>query len=76
MIIAKWGNSLAVRLSKELVDELGLAEGDDLAIVKAKDKQLAVAKKDHKADFLKEMARFRWTSPPDWRFSRDEANER
>lgn len=31
--ISKWGNSLAVRLPKVFVDELGLAEGAEVEIV-------------------------------------------
>ncbi len=30
--ISKWGNSLAVRLPKPFVDELGLAEGSEVEI--------------------------------------------
>ncbi|MCA1537815.1 AbrB/MazE/SpoVT family DNA-binding domain-containing protein [Bradyrhizobium sp. NBAIM03] len=33
MLVSKWGNSLAVRLPKALVDELGLKEGDEIDIV-------------------------------------------
>jgi antitoxin MazE len=76
MIVAKWGNSLAVRLPKQLVEELGLAEGDDLTLIKAKGQQLEVARLNHKAEFLKEMETMRWTSPKGWTFDRDEANQR
>ncbi|MDR1990221.1 MAG: AbrB/MazE/SpoVT family DNA-binding domain-containing protein, partial [Acidobacteriaceae bacterium] len=31
--VAKWGNSLAVRLPAALVDALDLREGDDIEIV-------------------------------------------
>ena len=34
MQVAKWGNSLAVRLPAELVRELGLKEGDQIDLVK------------------------------------------
>lgn len=33
MRVAKWGNSLAVRLPAELVRELGLKEGDRIDLV-------------------------------------------
>nr|WP_230205702.1 AbrB/MazE/SpoVT family DNA-binding domain-containing protein [Burkholderia cenocepacia] len=33
MRVAKWGNSLAVRLPADLVDEWGLREGDEVEIV-------------------------------------------
>jgi antitoxin MazE len=35
MQVSKWGNSLAVRLPKKLVDDLGLAEGDDVTVTSA-----------------------------------------
>jgi antitoxin MazE len=34
MQVAKWGNSLAIRLPAELVRELGLKEGDQIDLVK------------------------------------------
>jgi antitoxin MazE len=30
MLVSKWGNSLAIRLLKTVVDTLGLKEGDDI----------------------------------------------
>ena len=30
MLVSKWGNSLAIRLLKAVVDTLGLKEGDDI----------------------------------------------
>ena len=42
MRVLKWGNSLAVRLPKLLVDELGLAAGDELTVVEASKRQIAV----------------------------------
>ena len=38
MQIAKWGNSLVVRLPVEVIEELGLKEGDEIQItIKARD---------------------------------------
>jgi antitoxin MazE len=36
MQVSRWGNSLAVRLPKALVEQLGLKEGDELSAVAAK----------------------------------------
>ncbi len=44
MRVAKWGNSLAVRLPKRLVDALSLKAGDELAIVDGTRRHLALAK--------------------------------
>jgi antitoxin MazE len=76
MMISRWGNSLAVRLPKALVEELGLAPGDELNVVEASKRQIAVEKVDKRAEFLKQMRQFQWPAPEDYKFDRDEANER
>lgn len=76
MQVSKWGNSLAVRLPKELVNELGLSPGDEIAIVRASRSEIAIEKIDRREHFLKAMEQFHWQAPPDYRFDRDEANER
>ncbi len=76
MMVSRWGNSLAVRLPKALVEQLGLAPGDELNVVEASKQQLAVEKIDKRAEFLKQMQQFRWPAPEGYKFDRDEANER
>jgi antitoxin MazE len=76
MRVSKWGDSLAVRLPKKLVMELNLQAGDELVVVEASKRQISVEKVDQRAQFLESMERFRWASPEDWKFDRDEANER
>jgi antitoxin MazE len=77
MQVSKWGNSLAVRLPKALVDELGLKEGDQLNVVAAKDGSIEVETKEgRRKAALERLASLNWTLPPDYKFDRDEANER
>jgi antitoxin MazE len=77
MLVSKWGNSLAVRLPKALVDQLGLKEGDELSVVAASDRVLEVETQDQRRRrALDRMAQRNWTLPEDYRFDRDEANER
>lgn len=76
MHIAKWGNSLAVRLPKALVDRLKLEAGDELQIVEATEQALAVARATRKSDVLKELKKFRFELPADYKFDRDAANQR
>ena len=45
MQVAKWGNSLAVRLPAAVVDALQLREGDDIEIVVDAPRTFAVRKK-------------------------------
>ena len=42
MRVSKWGHSLAVRLPRQIVKELRLAPGDELAIVKASHTRIAL----------------------------------
>lgn len=77
MQVSKWGNSLAVRLPKALVDELGLKEGDELNVVAARDGTIEVeTREDQRRRAIERMAERNWTLPPDYKFDRDEANER
>jgi antitoxin MazE len=76
MQVSKWGNSLAVRLPKALVDKLNLAEGDEIDLVASAPDKIAVAKIDRRAAFLEAMQQFRWSAPKDYKFDREEANER
>ncbi|MBO4226254.1 AbrB/MazE/SpoVT family DNA-binding domain-containing protein [Bradyrhizobium neotropicale] len=77
MLVSKWGNSLAVRLPKTLVDQLGLKEGDELNIVVAKDGVLEVETAEaQRQRALDRLAKLNWTLPEGYKFDRDEANER
>ena len=77
MQVSKWGNSLAVRLPKKLVEQLGLKEGDEVNVVAAKDGTIEVeTREDQRRRALERMAARNWTLPPDYKFDRDEANER
>jgi antitoxin MazE len=77
MLVSKWGNSLAVRLPKALVDQLGLKEGDELNVVAAKDGTIEVeTKEERRRRALERLAALNWTLPADYKFDRDEANER
>ena len=76
MQVSKWGNSLAVRLPKALVDQLGLKEGDELNVVDVVERTLVVQKEDRRKAALERLASLNWTLPPGYKFDRDEANER
>ena len=77
MQISKWGNSLAVRLPKALVDQLGLKEGDELNVVAASKETIEVETKEaRRRRAVERLASLNWTLPPDYKFDRDEANER
>ncbi len=76
MQVSKWGNSLAVRLPKKLVDEMGIVDGDELVVVEAGNGKIALEKIDRRAQFLKAMEQFHFPLPEGYKFDRDGANER
>ncbi|MGR3385003.1 AbrB/MazE/SpoVT family DNA-binding domain-containing protein [Roseovarius indicus] len=75
MQVAKWGNSLAVRLPAELVREPGLKEGDQIDLVKD-DGQVKVRRLERADEVLTGLRRFRGKLPSEDRLSRDAAHER
>jgi antitoxin MazE len=79
MQIGRWGNSLAVRLPRALVDRFKLKEGDEIdsdvveaAIAKADDD--AVERRRDEA--MKRIIARRRPLPPGYKFDREEANAR
>jgi antitoxin MazE len=76
MQVSKWGNSLAVRLPKSLVEQLGLKEGDELNLVDVVERTLVVQKEEQRKAALEGIAALNWALPPDYKFDRDKANER
>ena len=76
MLVAKWGNSLAIRLPAAVVAALRLKEGDEIEIHVADERELAVARKPGRAELLNRLRAFRGRLPADFKFDRDEANAR
>lgn len=76
MRVAKWGNSLAVRLPKAVVEALDLAEGEEIEVHVVGTRTLEIARKRDLRDLLTRLRRFRGRLPADFRFDRLEANER
>jgi antitoxin MazE len=76
MQVAKWGNSLAIRLPVAVVEALKLREGDEVEIHIANARQFGVARKPGRDELLKRLRAFRGRLPADFKFDRDEANAR
>ena len=77
MQVAKWGNSLAVRIPADVVRALGLKEGDDIDLCALDSGQLAiVSERQRREAAVAELRKFRGWMPADFKFDRDEANAR
>ncbi|MCG6113112.1 MAG: AbrB/MazE/SpoVT family DNA-binding domain-containing protein [Paracoccus sp.] len=75
MQVAKWGNSLAVRLPAELVRNMGLKEGDQIDLLQDGG-PVRVRRLPRADEVLDGLRRFRGTLPAAERLSRDAAHER
>ena len=76
MRVAKWGNSLAVRLPAAVVDALELKDGDDIEVRVLNARELAVSRKADRMALVDQLSAFRGRLPADWKFDRDDANGR
>jgi len=76
MKLAKWGNSLAVRLPSSVVEALDLKDGDDIEIEVVGARQLEVKRTEDSRQVLDRLKKFRNRLPPDFRFDRLDANAR
>jgi antitoxin MazE len=76
MQVARWGNSLAVRLPRAVVEALRLKEGDEIEITIAGTRRFEVARDRRREEALKRLRLLRRPLPKGFRFDRDEANER
>ena len=76
MQVSKWGNSLAVRLPANVVDVLGLKEGDDIEIEVAGARRFAIKRAEGTREVLERLRKYRGRLPADFKFDRLEANER
>jgi len=77
MQVAKWGNSLAVRIPADVARALDLKEGDQVDLRALESGQLAVITEQQRREAaLVELRKFRGLMPADYKFDREEANAR
>lgn len=81
--VSKWGNSLAVRLPKKVVDALNLKDGDEVNIgfgegatptFEVRRTEESEAERAEQA--IKALRKFRGRMPAGFKFDREEANRR
>ena len=72
MMLAKWGNSLAVRIPSELVEELNLKPGEEVRISRSGDHGFVVERDRSREEALEKLRKLRFEVPADYVFNRDE----
>jgi len=76
MQVAKWGDSLAVRLPATVVEALTLKEGDEIEIHVAGARAFEIKRKPEPREVIQRIRKFRGRLPADFHFDRLEANTR
>lgn len=76
MRVAKWGNSLAIRLPSTVVEGLDLKEGDEIEIEIAGSRRFQVGRDKGRQNALARLRALKKPLPKGFRFSRDDANAR
>ncbi|WFR95964.1 AbrB/MazE/SpoVT family DNA-binding domain-containing protein [Rhizobium tumorigenes] len=76
MQVAKWGNSLAIRIPSSVVDALDLKEGDDISVSISNDCAVEIERDDRRLKALERIKSFGVKLPVDWKFDRNDANAR
>ena len=76
MRVAKWGNSLAVRLPDAVVKALKLRSGDEIEIVLTGEREFRVERDKGRELALARLRALKKPLPKGFRFDREEANAR
>jgi antitoxin MazE len=76
MRVAKWGNSLAIRLPDAVVKALGLKTGDEIEIVVTGTRQFEVGRDRTRERALARLRALKKPLPKGFRFDREEAHAR
>ena len=76
MMLAKWGNSLALRIPSDLVQELNLKPGEKVRISRNGEHGFVVERDRSREEALEKLKKLRFELPADYVFNRDELHER
>ena len=76
MQVAKWGNSLAIRIPAAVTKALKLRAGDEVEVHVGGARRFGLARKRGRDEWLDRLRALRGRLPADFVFDRDEAKER
>ena len=75
MQIAKWGNSLAVRIPADVARALGLKVGDEVDISATGERTLELSRRRSREELVAHMASLKLRLPEGYKFNREELYE-
>ncbi len=76
MRVSKWGNSLAIRLPRVVIEALGLKEGDEIELRAVDSRELDVSLRPTREELIRQLGKYQGLLPRDFKFDREEASAR
>jgi antitoxin MazE len=76
MRVSKRGSGLAVRLPKKLVEQFGIAAGDEVDVTSEDGQTIVISRNDGKGDFLLKLRVVQKPKPEGFDRNRDDGNTR
>jgi antitoxin MazE len=76
MRVSKRGSGLAVRLPKKLVEQFGIAAGDEVDVTSEDGETIVISRSDGKGDFLLKLRVVQKPKPEGFTWNRDDGNTR
>lgn len=76
MLLAKWGNSLAVRIPVEVAEKMNLKLGEEVHVLAVDEHRFEVVRDRRREEAIEKLRRLRFEVPTDFRFDRDEIYDR
>ena len=76
MKVSKWGNSLALRLPRAVVEALELKDGDSVDVHIVGKRSLEIEKKKSRKELIESLRELRGSIPADFKFNREELYDR
>lgn len=76
MKVAKWGNSLAIRIPKDVAEALELKEGDEVELSPSDKPVIGIARQMSRKEAIERLKRFRGLLPAGYKFDRNDAYAR
>jgi antitoxin MazE len=76
MKLAKWGNSLAIRIPVEVVEQLGIGPNEEVEIKVTGENSFEVTRDRRRQDALEAMRKLAVPLPAGYKFNREEIYDR
>ena len=76
MKLARWGNSLAVRIPAEVVAKLGIAPNEEVEIKVTGENSFEVTRDRRRQEAIEAIRRLAVPLPPSYKFNREEIYDR